>query len=243
MHSELANGTMIDKYNDGNQQCKDEPKINAAFLKDQLQIDGIVLTKLQIPQWSPNMITGQTPNSIVNTFYLGKQPILGQQQIIEKQTLEKPLSSDKQQVFDKPDILEQPILAPLNGSIPSSVAPIDSMMNCDATINNQQTIDSNYSSNCHINNGYVSSDAHSLEYNNEYNNQNTYNSQSPINDGFNHDDSTKAAVKELFLPIMFSGFGYMGAGIILDSAQKWNVFKQIPQLIVLVPALLGLKGK
>lgn len=30
--------------------------------------------------------------------------------------------------------------------------------------------------------------------------------------------------------------------MILDSAQKWNVFKQIPQLIVLVPALLGLKG-
>lgn len=57
-----------------------------------------------------------------------------------------------------------------------------------------------------------------------------------------HDDSTRSAVKELMLPVLLSGFGNMGAGIILDSAQNWPVFKNIPQLIVLVPALLGLKG-
>lgn len=57
-----------------------------------------------------------------------------------------------------------------------------------------------------------------------------------------HDDSTRSAVKEMFFPVLLSGFGNMGAGIILDQAQTWPVFRHIPQLIVLVPALLGLKG-
>jgi hypothetical protein len=82
---------------------------------------------------------------------------------------------------------------------------------------NDETMDSNYV-NYHINEGYINSDAHSLEYNNEFNDQ----SQLPIsindsNDGFNHDDSTKTAVKELFFPLMLSGFGNLMAGIILGK--------------------------
>ncbi|RWS30668.1 solute carrier family 41 member 1-like protein [Leptotrombidium deliense] len=56
------------------------------------------------------------------------------------------------------------------------------------------------------------------------------------------EDDTKDAVKQILLPVILSGFGNMGAGIILDTVQSWPVFKHIPQLIILVPALLGLKG-
>ena len=34
----------------------------------------------------------------------------------------------------------------------------------------------------------------------------------------------------------------VGAGIVLDIVQHWNVFKEINELFILVPALLGLKG-
>jgi cation transporter-like permease len=83
------------------------------------------------------------------------------------------------------------------------------------------------------------------------NNFNSFQSPPPIppqspspdhSNGTSHDDSTRSAVKELLLPVLLSGFGNMGAGIILDRAQTWAVFRHIPQLIVLVPALLGLKG-
>ncbi|RWS04494.1 solute carrier family 41 member 1-like protein [Dinothrombium tinctorium] len=56
------------------------------------------------------------------------------------------------------------------------------------------------------------------------------------------EESTKDAVKQILLPVILSGFGNMAAGIILDTVQYWTVFRKIPQLIILVPALLGLKG-
>lgn len=247
MQSERSTETAIEKQGENSfvscENCgKDEQRqneINAAFLKHQLEAHGIVLTKLQIPKWSPN-ISEQTQNSIVNTFYLGKQPILGQQQILERQVSEG--VQGKQQMFDNMEILkeQQNIGDQLDRAI-LPIKTISSIMTNYSTISSSQSIDSD----CHLNDGYVSSDAHSLEYNNDFSDQNPYNSKSPINnsnDSFTHDDSTKSAIKELFLPVMLSGLGNMGAGIILDSAQKWQVFQQIPQLIVLVPALLGLKG-
>jgi len=243
MHSERANENMVECYSncscDQLDQCKDEQNdINAAYLKYQLQTDGIVLTKLQIPKWTPNIAAEQAHNSIMNTFYLGKQPILGQQQILEKQ-----MHNERSTKFNKNEFLNQPILAPLNNSSILSNNSLNTMINYNS-INSEKSIDSNYASNCHLNNGYISSNAHSIEYNHDYNDQNPYNSQSPINhqNTFDHSDSNKAAIKELLLPVILSGFGNMGAGVILDSAQKWNVFQRIPQLIVLVPALLGLKG-
>lgn len=265
MHSERNNEIVVDKYISGNKQGKlsfvncddcnrknDEKTSddkNAAYLNHQLEINGIVLTKLQIPKWSSNIMSDQNQNSIVNTFYLGKQPILGQQQIIEKQVLKNQdqlNDSDKKPEFNKQDIYDsdqKSILGNLNRTSIVPINSISSMINYNSISDcNQTTIDSIYSSNYHFNNGYISSDAHSLEYN-EFNDQNPYNSQSPINEkNFNHDDSTKAAVKELLLPILLSGFGNMGAGMILDKVQNWEAFKKIPQLIVLVPALLGLKG-
>ena len=38
------------------------------------------------------------------------------------------------------------------------------------------------------------------------------------------------------------GFGMVLAGILLDHVQHWKVFQACPELFILVPALLGLKG-
>lgn len=56
------------------------------------------------------------------------------------------------------------------------------------------------------------------------------------------EDDTKSALKEMFLPVMLSGFGNMGAGMVLERVQFMDIFMAIPQLIQLVPPLLGLKG-
>ena len=47
---------------------------------------------------------------------------------------------------------------------------------------------------------------------------------------------------EIFLPFLLAGFGMVLAGLLLDNVQHWKVFKSCPELFILVPALLGLKG-
>lgn len=47
---------------------------------------------------------------------------------------------------------------------------------------------------------------------------------------------------EILLPFLFAGFGMVGAGILFDSAQSWDFFQNLPEAVILVPALLGLKG-
>ncbi|CAF0726278.1 unnamed protein product [Didymodactylos carnosus] len=51
-----------------------------------------------------------------------------------------------------------------------------------------------------------------------------------------------AVALQVFIPFMIAGFGTVGAGLVLDYVQKWRVFKEIPEIYILVPALLGLKG-
>lgn len=46
----------------------------------------------------------------------------------------------------------------------------------------------------------------------------------------------------LFLTILLSGFGNLGAGFVLSHVQNWKVFLVISQLLILEPTLLGLKG-
>ncbi|XP_067935045.1 solute carrier family 41 member 1-like [Watersipora subatra] len=68
-----------------------------------------------------------------------------------------------------------------------------------------------------------------------------------------HDTHTgiPAAVKEessfriaiqVFFPFLIAGFGTVGAGMVLDIVQHWLVFKEVTEIFILVPALLGLKG-
>ncbi|GFU74034.1 solute carrier family 41 member 1 [Trichonephila clavipes] len=47
---------------------------------------------------------------------------------------------------------------------------------------------------------------------------------------------------QVFVPFMIAGFGTVAAGLLLDIVQNWNVFQEVPEMFVLVPALLGLKG-
>ncbi|KZS14528.1 Solute carrier family 41 member 2 [Daphnia magna] len=47
---------------------------------------------------------------------------------------------------------------------------------------------------------------------------------------------------QIFFPFLIAGLGMVGAGIVLDIVQHWNVFQMVTELFILVPALLGLKG-
>ncbi|XP_017485851.1 PREDICTED: solute carrier family 41 member 1, partial [Rhagoletis zephyria] len=47
---------------------------------------------------------------------------------------------------------------------------------------------------------------------------------------------------QVSIPFFLAGVGTIGAGIILGRVEKWRVFKEITELFILVPALLGLKG-
>uniref|UniRef100_A0A0M3I6A7 MgtE domain-containing protein n=1 Tax=Ascaris lumbricoides TaxID=6252 RepID=A0A0M3I6A7_ASCLU len=44
------------------------------------------------------------------------------------------------------------------------------------------------------------------------------------------------------LPFFISGIGLIAAGLFFERAQHWAFFTNIPEVVVLVPALLGLKG-
>lgn len=47
---------------------------------------------------------------------------------------------------------------------------------------------------------------------------------------------------EMIIPFVFAGLGNVATGYMLSNVQHWSVFQNVPQLIILIPALLGLKG-
>ncbi|KAM3621147.1 uncharacterized protein V6R79_006759 [Siganus canaliculatus] len=47
---------------------------------------------------------------------------------------------------------------------------------------------------------------------------------------------------QVLLPFLVSGLGMVAAGIVMDNVQHWDVFKEISEVFILVPALVGLKG-
>lgn len=47
---------------------------------------------------------------------------------------------------------------------------------------------------------------------------------------------------QILFPFLVAGLGMVAAGLVLDHVQHWNVFVQIPEIFILIPALLGLKG-
>lgn len=69
----------------------------------------------------------------------------------------------------------------------------------------------------------------------------------PFNDHNRRDDqklpneSPYKALRELVIPCIIAGLGSVATGIILAVVQTWQVFETVPQLNILVPALLGLK--
>ncbi|XP_067683679.1 solute carrier family 41 member 1-like [Haliotis asinina] len=47
---------------------------------------------------------------------------------------------------------------------------------------------------------------------------------------------------QVALPYIIAGFGTVGAGLVLDVVQHWEVFRKVSEVFILVPSLLGLKG-
>lgn len=47
---------------------------------------------------------------------------------------------------------------------------------------------------------------------------------------------------QVLFPFLLAGFGTVAAGMVLDIVQHWNVFEEVTEVFILVPALLGLKG-
>ncbi|XP_050394026.1 solute carrier family 41 member 1 [Patella vulgata] len=56
------------------------------------------------------------------------------------------------------------------------------------------------------------------------------------------DESALSITLQVSLPFIIAGFGTVGAGMVLDIVQHWRVFKEVSEVFILVPALLGLKG-
>lgn len=51
-----------------------------------------------------------------------------------------------------------------------------------------------------------------------------------------------AVAIQIFFPFIVAGLGMVAAGLVLDHVQHWTVFIEIPEIFILIPALLGLKG-
>ncbi|XP_013189704.2 solute carrier family 41 member 1 isoform X1 [Amyelois transitella] len=47
---------------------------------------------------------------------------------------------------------------------------------------------------------------------------------------------------QMFISFLVAGFGMVAASLLLDFVQHWPVFKEVSEVYILVPALLGLKG-
>ncbi|CAG2104877.1 unnamed protein product, partial [Medioppia subpectinata] len=57
-----------------------------------------------------------------------------------------------------------------------------------------------------------------------------------------YDETLLSLYFQVFVPFLIAGFGTVGAGLVLDYVQHWEVFRQVTEVFILVPALLGLKG-
>ncbi|KAJ7999615.1 hypothetical protein DPEC_G00196240 [Dallia pectoralis] len=60
------------------------------------------------------------------------------------------------------------------------------------------------------------------------------------------DSSARESSRRIFFqvtgPYLMAGLGMMAAGMVLDVVQHWEVFREITEVFILVPALVGLKG-
>lgn len=55
-------------------------------------------------------------------------------------------------------------------------------------------------------------------------------------------ESPLAILTQVFVPFLLAGLGMVAAGVLLNQVKYWRVFLEVPELMVMVPPLLGLKG-
>uniref|UniRef100_A0A3Q3CKT8 Solute carrier family 41 member n=1 Tax=Haplochromis burtoni TaxID=8153 RepID=A0A3Q3CKT8_HAPBU len=56
------------------------------------------------------------------------------------------------------------------------------------------------------------------------------------------EESICSMVVQIVVPFLLAGLGTVSAGILLDIVQSWEVFQEITEILILVPAVLGMKG-
>lgn len=56
------------------------------------------------------------------------------------------------------------------------------------------------------------------------------------------EESVTSVLAEVTPPYLLAGLGMVGAGVVLDTVQYWTVYRDLPELFIMVPALIGLKG-
>ncbi|KAJ7329059.1 hypothetical protein JRQ81_015233 [Phrynocephalus forsythii] len=76
------------------------------------------------------------------------------------------------------------------------------------------------------------------------NNASSNNDEEPVVEGPRKQpkESSSVMALQILVPFLLAGFGTVSAGMVLDIVQHWDVFKNITEVFILVPALLGLKG-
>ncbi|XP_037539114.1 solute carrier family 41 member 2 [Nematolebias whitei] len=55
------------------------------------------------------------------------------------------------------------------------------------------------------------------------------------------EESVCSMVLQILVPFLLAGFGTVSAGLLLDVVQSWDVFQDISEIFILVPAVLGMK--
>ncbi|XP_061577414.1 solute carrier family 41 member 2 [Cololabis saira] len=55
-------------------------------------------------------------------------------------------------------------------------------------------------------------------------------------------ESACSMVLQVLVPFLLAGLGTVSAGMLLDVVQSWDVFQEVTEIFILVPAVLGMKG-
>ncbi|XP_031138480.1 solute carrier family 41 member 2-like [Sander lucioperca] len=55
-------------------------------------------------------------------------------------------------------------------------------------------------------------------------------------------ESVCSMVLQILVPFLLAGLGTVSAGVLLEVVQNWDVFQEVPEIFILVTAILGMKG-
>ncbi|XP_008335745.1 solute carrier family 41 member 2 [Cynoglossus semilaevis] len=55
-------------------------------------------------------------------------------------------------------------------------------------------------------------------------------------------ESVCSMLLQILVPFLRAGLGTVSAGMLLDVVQNWDVFQEVTEIFILVPAVLGMKG-
>lgn len=55
-------------------------------------------------------------------------------------------------------------------------------------------------------------------------------------------ESVCSMMLQILVPFLLAGLGTVSAGMLLEVVQNWDVFQDVSEILILVPALLGMKG-